>query len=342
MATQAITTTDKKETIADFLRLPEHKKNFEDMLGAGAEQFIQSAILVINASDDLLKCTKRSLKFSALRSAALGLSLDPALRQAYLIPRRRNIAGKNEKPNYIWEANFQPHYKGLHTLAMRTGDYSIINVSPVYEGQRVMEDPLTGLHAVMEENGFLGQPQSYNMAYSMDVTVRRKKDRKVIGWLAYFKTRKDFQKSIWMSTMEIEDHAVKHDVINNWGWKNSEIRPVMEMKTVLRELLSWADLSGDKNKVLREIIHDQFPDNGHVINATSEDVTPETKTDNGNPDPVKDSTWKDWETWRDLAGKMQIEVADVKRDATTENDLRAYIIEIAPGIRDAEAQAQVA
>jgi hypothetical protein len=74
---------------------------------------------------------------------------------------------------------------------MRTGKYWVINVSPVYEGQRVLENPLTGLHVVKESNGFVGEPKAYNPAHTalVDVTERRTKSLKVIGWIGYFKAK---------------------------------------------------------------------------------------------------------------------------------------------------------
>ena len=58
------------------------------------------------------------------------------------------------------------------------------------------------------------------------------------------------------------------------------------------------------------------------------------------PDPVKDATWQEWEGLKERADKMQIELADVKRGATTDPDLRTYLAKISPYIRDAEDQAK--
>lgn len=235
-----------------YMRKPEVVQKFVDIMGEQGKSYIQSVLIAASSSPDLMKCTNESVFRSALRAASLGLSCDPALKQAWLVPYSKNI-GTRENPQWVKEAQFQPHYKGLYTLAMRTGKYWQINISPVYEGQRVLENTLTGLHAIREENGIVAQPNSFNAAYT-DVTVRRKKDLKVIGWIGYFKTKKGFEKSVWMSSIEIDDHARKYvkDYDKNPNWKDTDKRPTMEMKTVLRQLLSWADMSGNESAQLVE------------------------------------------------------------------------------------------
>lgn len=238
-------------TVSDYMRAPARMKRFQDILGKGAEPYVQSVLITVAGNDDLQKCTPRSIYISALRSASLGLSLDPALKEGWLVPYNRNI-GTKKNPNWVKEAQFQPHYKGLYKLAMRTGRYMHINVSAVYEGQHVMENPLTGMHAV-NDGKFLSEPQAYNPAY-VDVTNRTKKDRKVIGWIGYYKMKNGAQKSVYMSVAEIKDHAQKYvkNYAENPNWNDPDKRSTMEMKTVLRELLSWADKSGGGDDQLYE------------------------------------------------------------------------------------------
>jgi recombination protein RecT len=257
-------------SIAVFMRKPHVIQKFTDVLGEQqAKQYIQSVLIEVATDPKLSECTIESVYRSSLRAASLGLSCDKSLKQAWLIPYSKNI-GTRDNPKWIKEAQFQPHYKGLYTLAMRTGKYWQINVSPVYEGQRVLENTLTGLHAVREESsGIVGKPDAFNAAYT-DVTTRRKSNQKVIGWIGYFKTKKGFEKSVWMSSVEIDDHARKYvkDYDKNPNWGDAEKRPVMEMKTVLRALLSWADMSGTENSQLTEALQADDP----AIEAVAEDV----------------------------------------------------------------------
>lgn len=277
-----MTTPTTAITVSDYMRKPDIVKHFSEVLGndAQANSYIQSVLILVATDDKLQACTPVSIFKSALRAASLGLSCDPAVKQAWLIPYGKNV-GTREKPQWIKEAQFQAHYLGLYSLAMRTGKYWVINVSPVYEGQRVLENPLTGLHVVQDRNGFVGEPKAYNPAYTalVDVTDRRTKDLKVIGWIGYFKAKKGNEKSVWMSIIDIEDHAKKHvkEYDKNQNWLDPDKRRTMEMKTVLRKLLAWADLSGSENAKLAEaLIND--PDY-ETVEAHAEEIT------KGNPDP---------------------------------------------------------
>ncbi len=264
--------TQTAMTVSSYMRAPEQLARFTDLLGKDAQAYVQSVLITVASDDKLQACTPQSIFKSALRAASLGLSCDPALKQAWIVSYNKNI-GTKENPKWIKEAQFQPHYKGLYTLAMRTGKYWTINVSPVYEGQRVLENPLTGLHVVQESTGFIGEPKSYNAAY-VDVTQRRKKDLKVIGWIGYSKSKRGMEKSVWMSCAEIEDHARQYvrGYEKNENWSDPDKRPTMEMKTVLRQLLSWADLSGSENTKLVEALRADQADIEEPIDAQSQDV----------------------------------------------------------------------
>lgn len=263
----------KTITVSDYMRKPESIARFAEVLGdRNASPYIQSVLIAVSTSDELSKCTPQSVMKSALRAASLGLSCDPALKQAWLVPYNK----KNRDNTWSKEAQFQPHYKGLYTLAMRTGKYWKINVSAIYEGQRVLEDPLTGLHVVQESNGFIGEQPGKRPGY-IDVTERRRTEEKVIGWLGYFKMKNGFEKSVWMSTVEIEDHARKYvrDYDKNPNWNDKEKRQTMEMKTVLRQLLSWADLSGTENNQLVEAMQADEPAQDEPITAQVNDMPEE-------------------------------------------------------------------
>lgn len=278
-----MTTPTKDLTVSEYMRLPDQKEKFTNILGLDADAYIQSVLLAVANSDDLMKCTHNSVVRSALRAASLGLSCDPALKQAWLVPYPRKMKRKNNQgateEYWIQEAQFQPHYLGLRSLAMRTGKYWTINVSPVYDGQRVFENPLTGLHVVVEGNGFVGEPKAYNPGL-VDVTNRRRKDMKVIGWIAYYKSKNGEEKSVYMSCEEIDDWArqfVKGYLddkgnVKNPNWKDPNKRPTMEMKTVLRRLLDWTDKSGKAGEQLANALKADSEPESEVVDAASEDV----------------------------------------------------------------------
>lgn len=282
--------TNNAITVSDYMRKPDVIQRFSEVLGgdAQANSYVQSVLILCATDDNLRECTPVSIFKSALRAATLGLSCDPATKQAWLIPYRKNV-GTRDNPKWVKEAQFQPHYLGLYNLAMRTGKYWVINVSPVYEGQRVMENPLTGLHAVMEANGFIGEPKAYNPAVTafVDVTNRRSSQMKIIGWIGYMKTKKGNEKSVWMSLADIEDHAQKYvkNIKNNENWNDPDKRRTMEMKTVLRKLLSWADLSGSESSSLVEALQADALDS-ETVDAPAEDAPSPSEQDVEMTDPT--------------------------------------------------------
>lgn len=249
-----MTTPAKAIVLSEYIRTPEILARFADLLGNRESQaYVQSVLIAVSGSDELMKCTPQSIVRSALRAASLGLSCDPALKQAWLVPYN-----KKKGDSWIKEAQFQPHYRGLYTLAMRTGKYSEIEVIPIGSGYRVENSIEGGIVIVHEgtEKPALALPKC-------DPTKAR-------IWFAWFKTTRGFIKKVWMTVEEIDAHAQKYvkDYAKNPNWNDPDKRAVMEMKTVLRELLSWADKSGTENAQLTEALRADDPD---IVDAEEQD-----------------------------------------------------------------------
>jgi recombination protein RecT len=276
----------EKTEISEFFRNPEILQRFTELLGQRGKSYVESVLIAVSDSDSLSACTPQSIFRSALRAASLELSCDPSAREAYLIARNKKVkavkdsAGKIIQPER-WEkrAEFQPHYHGLYNLAMRTGKYWVINVSPVYEGSDVYENTLTGLHTVITENGL----PTANAQLSGLRKVSDRVGKRTIGWLGYFKTTKGAEKSVYMTVEEIEKHASIHSpgYANDdslWA-KNSKHRGVMEMKTVLISLLKWADMSGKESEKLRDAMKsvddpaEHSADGEDFVDGDASDVT---------------------------------------------------------------------
>lgn len=269
---------ETKEVITkpkDFVEMIHDKNNesrFADMLGPRAASYIQSTVLLYRSDEKLHVCTPESVIGAALRSASCELQVDPTYRQAYIIPRPRKIKSHKDPitgmivPEYYrTEANFQPHYHGLEVLAHRTNLYRAINVSPIYKGQRILEDVHTGLHyftiadvttggEVMSNNGdaILAMPSLVSKL--RDATMGRRPMEDVIGYLAYFETFKGQKKTEWMTIQEIEAHAKRFsDAYTSkyslWAMDNPH-RPVMQMKTCFIKLTKSMDLSSREHEVL--------------------------------------------------------------------------------------------
>jgi recombination protein RecT len=84
------------------------------------------AIQLINKSEQLKKCSKESLIGAVLNIANTGLTLNPVLKLAYIVPRWNRSAQGNE-------ACLEPSYQGLVKLLTDTGSVTSITANVVYE-----------------------------------------------------------------------------------------------------------------------------------------------------------------------------------------------------------------
>lgn len=179
---KSLTIPEKKyAAISSYGRSEEVMSVFAQMLGHQAPYYIQSALLAVKSNPALIECTPKSIFSAALRAATLQLSCDPALGHAWMVPYRNNRTG-------VSEASFQPGWKGIQHLALRSGKYRYINVSPIYEGEDVEEDRITG------ELRLVGNFIS----------------KKEIGYIASFKLLNGFGKSIYMTVEELEEHGKRY------------------------------------------------------------------------------------------------------------------------------------
>lgn len=204
--------TEKNNYLAikNYAKSEEIVQIFRGIVGDDhAEGYIYSVIVAVSASPQLQQCTPQSIMRSAARAATLGLSCDPALGQAHLVP-------------YKSEATLIPGWRGIRDMAYRTGQVAKINVGFLGEGQEWVEDQLTG-DAHIE-----GMP----------------KGNKPIGYFAYLKTFAGREHSLYMSNDEITAHKEKYaqgyDRARS-AW-NTDFHK-MAKKTVLSQLLkAWATL----------------------------------------------------------------------------------------------------
>jgi recombination protein RecT len=272
--TKAIVKAQPADNLAEYFHRPDIISKFHAVLGNEANAYVQSVLIACTANADLMRCDPQSILRSSLRAASLELSCDPALKQAYLVP----IQGK---------AEFWPHYRGLYTLMVRTGKYYAINVTPVREGQRVMQHSTTGIHYLMLENGLLVENDKLSKLFSQgyqDVTDGAG-DKKIIGYLGYFETNKGFKKTVYMSMSDINEHAEMYSPgFHNpkSPWNNPKMRPSMDLKTVFRELIKWGDMSGKDaaSAALRSAIQDddserEWANDEEITDAVAHDAPPE-------------------------------------------------------------------
>lgn len=129
-----IALSDSKENATssradEIVELMENRKNeFEEVLQntMTKERFLRLALSSFRANPKLMQCSKPSLVNAFLSAAAMGVEPNTPLGEAFLIPRK-NKAGQ-------LEANFQLGYKGLLTLARRSGKIISIHADVVFDG----------------------------------------------------------------------------------------------------------------------------------------------------------------------------------------------------------------
>jgi len=216
--------------INHYLSTDSIKARFAEVVGEhNSGAYISSVMLAVAGSDALQKCQAQSIYISALRAATLRLSVDPGLGQAYLVP----FGGK---------ATLIVGYKGLMDMAVRTGKYRFINVSPIKEGITIEENPISGLITLMSLKGHATS-------------------KTVIGWLAAFEMMNGYSKTLYMTVEELHEHAQEYSKGYNYKNEKGEFTSLwhkesakMERKTVLRLLMRrWGYLDPSDAAMLTEI-----------------------------------------------------------------------------------------
>lgn len=92
-----------------------------------ADRMLRVTLGAIARTPQLQECTVNSLVRSVVVAAQLGLDPSGTLGEGYLVPYRNNNSG-------VKEAQFIPGYRGLISLARRTGEVEWIEARVVYEG----------------------------------------------------------------------------------------------------------------------------------------------------------------------------------------------------------------
>jgi recombination protein RecT len=204
------------------------------MLGKRSTSFITSVLQIVAASNQLSKAEPSSIYQAAAMAATLDLPLNNSLGFAYIIPYNQSFKKDDGSWGKKQVAQFQLGYKGFIQLAQRSGQFKTLSAAPIYEGQIVEQNPLTG--------------------YVFDFT--KKTSDKVLGYASYFELINGFQKILFMTSEELNSHAARYSkTYSNTDSKWKTDFDAMATKTVLKLLLSkFAPLSVDMQ---RAIISDQ-------------------------------------------------------------------------------------
>lgn len=165
------------DRVKSMLALPGVRSRFEDVLGKRAPGFISSVISAVAANKQLALCEPRSVISAAIVSASMELPINSSLGMAHIVP-------------YKGVAQFQIGWKGFIQLALRSGQYKTINLTPVLEGQIIKNDPFTG-----------------DMEFDPDAA---EEDAETVGYLLYFRLLNGYEKYFYMTKEQCEEHAKKY------------------------------------------------------------------------------------------------------------------------------------
>ncbi len=225
-------------TIKNLFGKDEVRNKFQEMLGKRAPSFITSVLQIVASNALLSKADPHSVYHSAAVAATLDLPLNNNLGFAYIVPynqkyKETEVDEKGDKKD-VWKlkqvAQFQMGYKGFIQLAQRTGMYRTLSASPIYEGQLISENPLTG--------------------FVFDFT--KKKSDTVIGYASYFQLLNGFEKTLYSTVEEIRKHGKRFSQTfkNEKGLWVDDFES-MALKTIIKANLSkWAPLSIDIQKAI--------------------------------------------------------------------------------------------
>lgn len=199
------------------------KNRFNEVLGKKAASFTSALLNIYNGNPQLQQCDARSILGAAGIAATLNLSITPSLGQAYIVP-------------YKSKATFQVGFRGLVQLAHRTGKYVALHAGKVCEGELRGFNPGTG-----------------------EPIIGAKISDEVVGYVAYMRLVNGFEKTLYMSKAEIEEHAEKYSQSYSYDKRNGKKSSpwttnfdAMASKTVLKKLLStWGILSADMAEAIQ-------------------------------------------------------------------------------------------
>lgn len=200
----------------------EFKRALPDQVGV--QRFVRVAITIVRTNPKLMACDGMSIVAALMQSAQLGLEPNTPLGQAYVIPYK-NKKVINGQTTWVDEAQFQLGYKGLITLALRTGEYKAIYAHEVYENDE------------------------FHYSYGLDknlhhVPADTPKGEPIKYYAVYHLKNGGYDFVVW-SKDRIDSHAKKYSKAvqkdQNSPWKSDY--DGMAKKTVLKEVLKYAPKS---------------------------------------------------------------------------------------------------
>jgi recombination protein RecT len=219
-----------KDPLKIALYSPGVKSRFEEMLGKRAASFMSSIVSAVNANAQLKTCDPMSVISAASIAASMELPINSSLGLAHIVP-------------YKGKAQFQVGWKGFVQLALRSGQYKTIHLTPIFEGQ------------IKSMNQFTGE---------IEFQAESASDQQ-IGYLLYFKLLNGYEKYFYMTADQIHAHGKKYSASFKKGyglWVDDF--EAMALKTVCKLGLSkYGILSLEMQRAI-EVDQAEFGDHGET------------------------------------------------------------------------------
>ncbi len=248
---------EKQITLQEFLGQDTIKKQMKALLKDRAGYFAMALVQVVDGNEQLQNAEPQSIFNAGIASAILGLPVEKNLGFSYIVP-------------YGDKAQFQIGYKGFIQLALRTGQYKLINSTAIKEGEIKLKNRLTG-------------EIDFNFIEDDDL----RDSLKTIGYASYIEFNNGFRNTLYMSMKQVQKHAAEYSAAYKYDLKygkNSSVWSVnfdaMALKTVLKlNLAKFGALSVDFEKALQL--------DGATINKVQDNGTLEAEYSDNGEDKIK-------------------------------------------------------
>jgi recombination protein RecT len=162
------------------------QKYLQDVLGERKGSFVNNLTALVANNSNLQECEPFTIMFAAMKATALNLPLDNSLGMAYVLPYKDNKRGTTV-------AQFQLGYKAYKQLALRTGQFKVLNATDVREGEIVSRNRLTG-----------------EIKFDFEQDEAKRIELPIVGYVSYFRLQNGFESTFYMAKEEVEKHAKRY------------------------------------------------------------------------------------------------------------------------------------
>jgi recombination protein RecT len=263
------------------------------------------ALQLMEENADLRSATRTSLLGAVMNVANIGLTLNPVLKQAYLITRKTKVRGSDGIERYEKRAALMPSYVGLMKLATDLGVVRKFEAQAVYEGDKINLD--LGTKQVSHTPYWLNGNERGKLigCYGIATLDDGSKIVEAIGAdeLKLIRSKSDSEKAKLKAIKQGE--AVNATVWDEWEGE-------MVRKAVLKRLFKYVPKT-ERNLPLM-----------NAIAIDNEDFDLETEVDENNPRALVRKVLETWKTYR---GSDRDEIQDLCKSKLEAGEFTATFAE---------------